>query len=455
VSELRDLLESTEAFCRRFLTALSDAHFQVLALWVAHTYVMRAAETTAYLHVTSAEPESGKTRVLEVLDLHCCRSSQLVDPSGASLYRGLDSGEIVTLLLDEVDNFLPGGKADSDAKKTIVGLLNGGYRRGIRVPRVTNGRNLQWFEPFGPKALTGIGALPQTLESRSSRYRMRRRRRDSEPVEKFRRKKALADGEPIANGFAAWAANGTILGTLEEADPELPESLSDRQQDACELLVAIADLAGDEWPNRARQALTEVFEEARKDAAAESWGTLLLADLRAAFDDLGDSAATSALLDRFNGLDERSWGSWNDGNGMRPRDLARLLRPFEIRPKTVRISEDKTAKGYKQEDCEDAFARYLAPQSVTSVTTAQPSQKQRASIRNNDCSCDGLETPANPHGCGDVTDVTDNGRREPPKWGEDGYLDYLVAVHENGHITTAEALELERWHVLIRNANAG
>jgi hypothetical protein len=454
VNELRDLLDSAEAFCRRFLTALSDSHFRLLALWVAHTYVIDAAETTPYLHVTSAEPESGKTRVLEVLDLLCCKSTQLIDPSGASLYRGLDSGEIVTLLLDEVDNFLPGGKADSDAKRTIVGLLNGGYRRGIRVPRVTDGRNLQWFEPFGPKALTGIGALPQTLESRSIRYRIRRRRRDREPIERFRRKPALADAEPIANGFASWA-NETIVSALEFADPELPEALSDRQQDACELLVALADMAGGEWPQQTRDALVEVFDEARKAAAAESRGTLLLADLRDAFDKLGDPVATSALIARFNGFDERPWGGWSEGKGMGPRDLARLLRPFEIRPKTVRLSDDKTPKGYSRKDCEDAFARYLEPQSATSATTAQPSQKQADSTRHNDPPCGGLEEAANLHGYWDVADVADTGRGEAanvPTFGDPDYLVYVAEVHRNGHLTTGEALELERLHDLIEKA---
>lgn len=436
MSDLRDLLDSAEAFCRRFLTALSDAHFRLLALWVAHTYVIKAAETTAYLHVTSAEPESGKTRVLEVLDVLCCKASQLIDPSGASLYRGLDSGAIVTLLIDEVDNFLPGGKADSDSKRTIVGLLNGGYRRGIRVPRVTDGRNLQWFEPFGPKALTGIGGLPQTLESRSIRYRMRRRRRDKEPIERFRRKKALDEAEPIVQGFAAWAT-GTIVSTLEQADPELPEALGDRQQDACELLVAIADMAGGEWPAWARKALVEVFAEAREAAAAESRGTLLLGDLRDGFEKLGDPVATSALLERLNELDERPWGGWSEGKGMRARDLARLLRPFEIRPKTVRLADDKTPKGYSRKDCEDAFSRYLAPQSATSATTAQPSGFAPDFYPPQTAPCGGFEKPANPHGSCVVADVADKRRGESQKSLFDELLEAGVSEREARVIASA------------------
>lgn len=42
---------------------------------------------------------------------------------------------------------------------------------------------------------------------------------------------------------------------LKDVDPEMPESLNDRQQDQCEVLCAIADLVGDAWPKKVRAAL--------------------------------------------------------------------------------------------------------------------------------------------------------------------------------------------------------
>jgi len=125
-ASLAHVLDDVEGFMRRFLAALSDAHFTVLALFTAHTYAIGAADTTVYIHTTSAEVECGKTRLLEVLELLTHRPAMLLDPSAAALYRGIDSGEMVTLLIDEVDTYLPGGKADSDAKKTIVGLRTEG-----------------------------------------------------------------------------------------------------------------------------------------------------------------------------------------------------------------------------------------------------------------------------------------------------------------------------------------
>jgi hypothetical protein len=41
--------------------------------------------------------------------------------------------------------------------------------------------------------------------------------------------------------------------------------------------------------------------------------------------------------------------------------LARRLQQFGIKPKTMRIAEDR-AKGYALEDFADAFARYLPPE---------------------------------------------------------------------------------------------
>ncbi len=384
---LADLLDEHARFYRRFLAALTDAHFDILALWDAHTFVVAAADSTPYPHVTSAEIESGKTRLLEVADLLTCRSAPLLDPTAASLYRGLESGEIVTLLIDEVDNFLPGGKADSDAKKSTLAILNSGYRRGMRVPRVTDGRTLEWFSPFGPKMLCGNGELPRALASRSLRIRMRRRRRD-EPIERFRRKRAAREARPLTDGVAAWAASPGVLEALEAADPELPDELGDREQDVCEPLVAIADLAGGDWPRRARAAFVHLFAGAREAAATESQGVRLLADVRDVLEGFGERVSTADLLAKLNGLEERPWGGWNDGAGLRPRNLAGLLRPFEVHSTTVRLDDDKVAKGYKREDFDDAFARYLAPYlaplSVTSVTTAQPSKKPADSIRYTD-----------------------------------------------------------------------
>ena len=49
------------------------------------------------------------------------------------------------------------------------------------------------------------------------------------------------------------------------------------------------------------------------------------------------------------------------GKPITPTQLARLLKPFDISPKTLRFGaeEGDTAKGYRRDWFEDAFERYL------------------------------------------------------------------------------------------------
>ena len=52
--------------------------------------------------------------------------------------------------------------------------------------------------------------------------------------------------------------------------------------------------------------------------------------------------------------------------------VARLLKPFKIKPGTKRQGE-RQFKGYKQEQFTEAFARYLPP--FQTVTPSQPSRR--------------------------------------------------------------------------------
>ena len=68
---------------------------------------------------------------------------------------------------------------------------------------------------------------------------------------------------------------------------------------------------------------------------------------------------------------------WSEYARVKPisqTQLSRLLKPYDIRPTTMRFSQ-ATAKGYKHEWFKDAFAGYL-PQDplIRAVTPLQPRQ---------------------------------------------------------------------------------
>ena len=72
----------------------------------------------------------------------------------------------------------------------------------------------------------------------------------------------------------------------------------------------------------------------------------------------GAPLSTDDILTSLNAMEDRSWGEWKNGKHMSAIQLARLLKHFKIRPKTIRRGED-TFKGYATEDCEQQFSRYL------------------------------------------------------------------------------------------------
>jgi hypothetical protein len=82
-------LHRVEGFIRRFVV-LSDDQAAAVALWVVHTHGFDAAVATAYLWISSAEMESGKTRLLEVLRLLVANPWFTGRTSTAALTRKID-----------------------------------------------------------------------------------------------------------------------------------------------------------------------------------------------------------------------------------------------------------------------------------------------------------------------------------------------------------------------------
>ena len=63
---LAELLASVCRVVRRYLV-LTKPQLDAITLWVAHTHAFEAAECTPYISINSAEKQSGKTRLLDVL----------------------------------------------------------------------------------------------------------------------------------------------------------------------------------------------------------------------------------------------------------------------------------------------------------------------------------------------------------------------------------------------------
>ena len=271
----RQLLEDVEAFVRRFIVFANDAQADAVALWLLHTHAVAAAEVTPYLNICSPEKRSGKSRLLELLAALASNAVHVANISEAALFRML--GTAPTLLIDEVDALFA---SNGERTEALRGIINAGNRRGVNVVRCTGPKHTpSAFEVFSPKVLAGIdtGKLPDTIADRSIALRMKRKV-TGEPVERLLWAKIKPEAEVLRERISEWA--GEHVERLGAAEPELPRELDDRAAEAWWALLAIADLAGGDWPDRARTAATKLHAAGAED---ESLGVRLLTDVKAVF----------------------------------------------------------------------------------------------------------------------------------------------------------------------------
>ncbi len=370
----RGLLDRVAGFVDRFVVLPCESASAVIALFVLHTWAIEAAHATPYIAIVSAEKQSGKTRVLEVLALLVREPWQTASTTEAALFRKIEQDQ-PCLLLDEIDAIFG---SNNERTEPLRAVLNAGNRRGASATRVVGqGTNMEVrdFSVFCPKVLAGIdtGRLPETIRDRAVIFHMKRRH-DGEKVERLRHRFAVEEVEPLRAELKSWAS--ASVDELRNSEPSLPDGLSDRAADAWEPLLAIADDAQGGWPARARGAAVELSAPADDDGGR---GPQLLAAIRQAMGK-DSSITTAGLLATINADDELPFGGWNEGKGLDARGLAKLLKPYGVKPRTIRVG-DETPKGYRAEDLQDAWARYLPspeaqqakqPQHGTSPTTANP-----------------------------------------------------------------------------------
>jgi hypothetical protein len=346
----------------------------------------------------SAEPGSGKTRVLEVAQFLVAAAEMTFSATAAALFRLVSEDGLITILFDEVDAiFTKTGGANEDLRA----LLNAGYKRGATIPRCvgdTKNMKVKRFKVFAPAILAGIAeGMPATITTRAITIHMRKRRHD-QPVDEFWEEDVEREANPIRHALADWA--GQVADQVATARPVMPAGVRDRAAEIWRPLVALADAAGDHWPTTVRAACAHFVLDSGPQVTSD--GVQLLADLRQLFTDQDtDRMPTADILTKLVDLDESLWGDLD--KPLTARRLASELGRYGVRPVTFDSPEAKV-KGYVtyettgkqgQTGLADAWSRYLpadigncrnhgnhAAQEVTdtgvvtdeSVTTASASQ---------------------------------------------------------------------------------
>ena len=341
-------------------------HAQIAhTLWIAHTFVMDAWESTPRIAFLSPEPASGKTRALEVTELLVPNPVEAINVTPAYLFRkvGTRRGRRRSSLMRSIPSLVRRPKTT----KIFAALLNAGHRRGAVAGRcVTRGKFVETVE------------YPGLLRGRPRRSRLAARNHP-DPLDRH------ADASTRTGRTDSSRSDGEYC--IREGDRD---SQSARRLGQVRRRPSYGELAGDPGRHhrprrrrvgadyragrlrgwglaRARQgaavALVKAGKEASQASGFGSWPTCGRSS------GITKSMTTSKILAELLRLDEAPWADLK-GKALDNRGLANRLRKYEVRSANIRDDAGVVLKGYKAADLYEAWRRYLPPQSDKSATSA-------------------------------------------------------------------------------------
>lgn len=389
---------------------LPSGSAKAIAAWIVLTYSSDAFRILPLLGITSPVKRCGKTTLLEVLQGLVNKGLTASNISPAAVFRTIDKYH-PTLLMDEADTFLK----DNDE---LRGVLNSGHTKTTAFVIRVEGENHDpvKFSTWGAKAIAMIGSLPETLQDRSVVIKLRRKMPDE------RAAKLDIDFEreciDIRRKCQRWANDN--LDQLTVTRPEMPHTNNDRMVDNWMPLFAIAHIAGNDWPELIKESMGKMM-----GGEDDNIGVMLLIDIQDIFNST-ERILSSDLVDALTGKMDRPWSDWNRGKGLTQNGLARLLKPFNVKSKNMRM-DGAIKKGYEIDVFSDAFKRYIPVHTptppISSATTLQDNKSSNLGVNQSatnkvDVADDKRGKQLKLHGCSVVADEKGGieGKLEIPEW---------------------------------------
>ena len=336
------------------------------AVWTVYTFLVEHFLVSPRLSISSPVMGCGKSTLTDILSRLVLRPLKSSNATPAGIFRVIEMHR-PCLLIDEGDTFV-------ELSEELRGILNSGHRHDGAVLRVVG----EDFEPrlfatFSPCSVALIGELPPTLADRSIRIDLKRRRPADGDVTSFSIDE-VGHLDLLARQSARWAQDHAA--EIAATKPEMPSGIINRARDNWRVLKAVATVAGGEWPGYVDDAA-----KAAQARTGEETSQLerLLADIKAvAFARDGDDEVPSAdLVQHLVELEGRPWAEMGKNDKpLTQNRLARMLKPLGIGPDRIG-PEDARVRGYKREQFDEAFERYLG--------VSKPSSRpERDEIRTSD-----------------------------------------------------------------------
>lgn len=357
--DLGEALGEVSNWLKRFLYIVDPGSYDLLALWIAHTWLIEDLYSTPRLLLSSPVPGSGKTTALEHIERlgrPDPRPSKMGNSATAALLaRLIDQGPRI-LLLDEADRSLDPKDPGTPAR---LGILNTGYKRGGNhtiLDQVGNRWEPREIATFAPVVIAGnsprlpddtldrcieIGLLPD-LEGTTEDS-------DWEEIEP----EAQALQEKLGQ-----AIEGARPKLGETRKVSLPPNCRGRDKERWRPIKQLAALAGSEWEARTDQLIQSDLQrkaEAREsgDKVRPPW-VVLLEHLSAYYSENPGFAPTKTLLEWLVQRYPSHWGEESSsGRVLSDQRLGSLLstkyRIHSQRP------DSRGSRGYTEQQFREAW----------------------------------------------------------------------------------------------------
>lgn len=371
-----ELLDSIVSTLKRFIIFPHEKDVVQCALWVCGTHCYEEFDIFPRMNITAISSGCGKTSLLRIMDNLSNRTLASDDLSPAYLFRAIEAGSPLTIVVDELDSFLK-------EQPTLIGVLNSGHKKGGFVGRVEKEGERQVprrFKTFAPVLYGMIGRPKGTLSSRSLYVRLLRKKPSdiTEDFDTTEYPELEAQVTVIRRKIAKWVGEHRLA--IRDSKPDT-KSLANRNRDNWRPLLKIASVVSQEWLRKASNAAgIESIEY------EDSLQIKLLRDINNIFYTRDASTLPSAVLvGDLARQTESPWATYRNGHdAMNANDLAELLRrDLGIFSEDLSINKDDqkklfnsisekkvVRKGYRREQFRKLIEHQLAGEEPEKVETS-------------------------------------------------------------------------------------
>lgn len=335
----------------RYLVFPYAWHIPMIAFWIIATYLHRAFPLFPYLWIQSPTKRCGKTRLLELIDALAFNGGGLqTAPTQAVLYRqpAITGG---TLCWDEAEN-LHKGKEGGER----IEVINMAHRNGGIVQRCEGEDNkVKSFEVFRPIAIAGIETIHDTVQDRSIKIELARKR-TTQKVNRLQIDRIKRELQNLRDELHIFALERTpaIMDVYNNFPNEIIlNSADDRLRDALEVVYAVTEGMGISYP----PALLEAGKELSENRKGEEEEQTFIRAISILKEELTNRAREEVVL-----TSQEAWLLFQQGgieDLKEKKEAQALLRRLKFRSDTHHVLGVQI-RGYKVDlkNIEDFEKRY-------------------------------------------------------------------------------------------------